>query len=88
MNACQLTDRPIARAATCGPFHNSRPPDTNFRDMSIAEPPAASAQVQGVLPETVPWRTENDSRLRRASDGEYRDTGRQIYVHHGDRREI
>ena len=27
MNACQLTDRPIARAATCGSFHNSRPPD-------------------------------------------------------------
>ena len=55
MNACQLTGaRPIARAATCGPIHNPRPPDTNFRDMSIAEPPAASAQVQGVLLETVP----------------------------------
>ena len=27
MNACQLTDRPIARAATCGSIHNSRPPD-------------------------------------------------------------
>ena len=27
MNACQLTDRPIARAATCGTFHNSRLPD-------------------------------------------------------------